>query len=291
MTSQTSQTSQTSILTAELDRLARFVRVAKERTDASLSLLDVDTELLRGDGIERADFYNIARHSLGSVSGILLQVGILLRSQIVVTPPSASLRECVGCGSIWDDSPVTEHHLPGCPIEAWAGTNKIAGSVPAALDPNDFVYINDDTVSSSGPPTTFTTPSSPLTSHPMMQPSSRLSWSKHERKGRVMDDHAVMRQMHRYALHLSDQPQAIDLPCVGAVRHVGWSCGRLNMWVESNIHANSVTRVFGVYSDDQPLPTGSTYIGTAINGVYIVHVFEWRDHEAKQWLDERGSHD
>jgi hypothetical protein len=82
-----------------------------------------------------------------------------------------------------------------------------------------------------------------------------------------------MKSIWKYPLVLSGGPQTMFMPAGARVVFVGEQNDRPVMWTEVGGGEPDTCRVFRIFGTGQPIP-GGEYVGTAICGRFVWHVYE-----------------
>jgi hypothetical protein len=82
--------------------------------------------------------------------------------------------------------------------------------------------------------------------------------------------------VHKHEVLTIDRPTDIPLGADSVVVHVGMQNGALYIWEEHNEPKSLriVARRYGVFGTGQKIPDGGQYVGTAIDGPFVWHLYE-----------------
>lgn len=81
-------------------------------------------------------------------------------------------------------------------------------------------------------------------------------------------------QIFKYRLNVQDHFQQVEVPKGGEIVHVGNQENILSVWINVDPESPLECRVFWTVGTGQDIPKASRYVGTAMIGRFVWHVFE-----------------
>jgi len=86
----------------------------------------------------------------------------------------------------------------------------------------------------------------------------------------------MSREIYKYRVPVKDVWHDVAMPSHATIVHVACqdTPGVVSLWAEIENESASVTRSFRIYGTGQSIPDDTDYVGTALDGMFVWHVYE-----------------
>jgi hypothetical protein len=86
----------------------------------------------------------------------------------------------------------------------------------------------------------------------------------------------MSREIYKYRVQVKEIWHEVAMPSQAKIVHVACqdTSGVVSLWAEIENESASVTRSFRIYGTGQSIPDDTDYVGTALDGMFVWHVYE-----------------
>lgn len=85
----------------------------------------------------------------------------------------------------------------------------------------------------------------------------------------------MSREIYKYRVSVNDAWHEFEIPSPARIIHVAsQGPGVVSLWAEIDNEGENTARSFRIYATGQGIPDGAAYVGTALDGMFVWHVYE-----------------